>query len=229
VAEANLRSHSHPKFIRWATSNGNRPRILFLRLVGILLVLLGLILDTLLILSRQSHFLRITCLVLLWPGLTILIAAYKRLCVVLHFYSERQLRPWELFGDSPEEKGMADDDDAFPFPEKDKSSSSGGGFRKHSRVSTSISSIGSHGADPLRKSSLQPFGPKNNTGGDKWASQYDSQGMLQRIMGETAPVQNTALKLLQDRTMFLAVLWGGLLASALTAASLFVPAGNFFM
>jgi hypothetical protein len=221
VAEANLRSHSHPNFISWATSNGNRPRILFLRLIGFFIVFLGMLLDTILILSRQSHFLRITCLALWWPGLAILIAACNRLCVVLHFYGERQLRPWELFNDI-EEKGLPDDDSSISLPEKHKS----GGFRKHSRMNTSVSSLG---ADPLRKSSLQTFGPKNDTADEQWAWQYQSQCLMQKIAGETTPVQNTALRLLQDRTVFLAVLWGGLLASVLTAASLFVPAGNFFL
>ncbi|KAK0651214.1 hypothetical protein B0T16DRAFT_453715 [Cercophora newfieldiana] len=231
VAEANLRSHSHPNFISWATSNGNRPRILFLRLTGLLLVFLGILLDTFLILSRQNPFLRVTCLILWWPGLTILIAACKRLCVILHFYGERQLRPWELFTDAPPQENTLSDDDneSFPSLHEKNNSKSGGGFHKHSRMNSSLSSISSRGADPLRKPSLQPFGPKNDTADEQWASQYKNQSLIRKIVGETTPVQNTSLRLLQDRTVFLAVLWGGLLASALTAASLFVPAGNFYM
>lgn len=228
VAEANLRSDSHPNFIRYSTSNGNRPRILFLRFIGAFLVVLGLSLDALLILSRQGAFLRTVCIILWWPGLTILIAACKRLCVILHFYGERQLRPWELFPLAPEEKATLSDND-------DHSISSFKSFRKHTRCNTSLSSTSSSpltsrsiGSDPLRKSSLQPFGPRNDAESEQWAQQYRNQSLLQKLLGETTLVQNTALRLLQDRTVFFAIMWGGLTASALTAASLFVPMGNMF-
>ena len=153
-----------------------------------------------------------------WPGFTLLIAACKRLCVVLHFYGARQLRPWELFGDDEENGG-----DKHPTPRSGKGN---GGFRKHPHNDVSVSSDGSRGADPLRKSSLQPFGPKNGSSEEHWVAQYQRQSIFQRVMGETTPIQNTTLRLQQDRTVFFAVVWGGLLASALTAASLFVPTGS---
>ncbi|KAK0704688.1 hypothetical protein B0H67DRAFT_356281 [Lasiosphaeris hirsuta] len=225
VAEANLRSHSHPKFIRWTASNGNRARIVFLRIVGMLLVLLGIGLDAFLILSRQSHFLRIACLVLWWPGFTVLIAAYKSLCIVLHFNGARQLRPWELANDL-EQQDTDDSSPSFTPTEKDRDGKHS--YRHHCRKDTQ-SSLSSRGADPLRKTSLQTFGPKNDYSREQWFALYRQKSLAQRIFGETAPVQNAALRLLQDRTVFYAVLCGGLLASGLTVASLFAPSGMFFL
>ncbi|KAK5661040.1 hypothetical protein OQA88_12419 [Cercophora sp. LCS_1] len=199
-AEASLRLNSHPSFIRHSTSNANLPRLVFLRCLGILLILAGLAVDIILILSRQSNFLRILCLVLWWPGLTILIAAWRRLCVVLHFHGERQLRPWELAEDEVEEK-------------------------RHVRKG----SVSSLGADPLRKKSLQTFGPANEFDDEAWVGVYERQGWCERVMGETTGVRNGALRLVQDRTVFFAVLWGGLVASLLTVASLFVPKGDLFL
>ncbi len=43
------------------------------------------------------------------------------------------------------------------------------------------------------------------------------------------PAQNHPLQLLQDRTIFFAVLWGGLLASVLTVVSLFVPSADMYL
>lgn len=222
VAEANLRGHSHPRFIRWATANGSRARIVFLRVFGAFLVLLGLGLDAFFILSRQSHFFRIICLLLWWPGLAVLIAACKSLCIFLHFHGARQFRPWELFGNADE---LGDDDDYTPL----KAEKNHHGFRGHSRRNVSISSIGSRGADPLRKTSLQVFGPSNDFTQEPWVQLDRQRSIFEKIATETAPVQNTTLRLLQDRTVFLAVLWGGLIASIMTVASLFVPPGNFFL
>ncbi len=74
-------------------TNVNKPRMIFLCLIGVLLILLGAGLDAFFILSRLSHFLRIICLILWWPGLTMLIAALKGMCIVLHFYNIRHARP----------------------------------------------------------------------------------------------------------------------------------------
>ncbi len=231
VAEANLRSHSHPNFIRWTRSNGSHSRIIFLRLLGALLVLLGLALDTVLILSRQTHYLRILCILLWWPGLTVLIAACKSLCVVLHFHGARQLRPWELFSDADQDLEQTTDDDASSISnlkQKEKSP-----FYHHSRKDTQSSLSSSlnnnRGADPLRKTSLQTFGPKNDYSREPWVATYRRTSIFQRIFGETAVVRNHALRLLQDRAIFFSILWGGLMASTLTAASLFAPRGNLFL
>jgi len=220
VAEANLRSHSHPRFIRWATANGSRARIIFIRVLGALLVLLGLGLDAFFIFSRRSHFFRIICLLLWWPGLTVLIAACRSLCIFLHFHGARQLRPWELFGDDDE---LGDGNHSPSKAEKNHQ-----GFRGHSRRNMSVSSTGSRGADPLRKASLKVFGPSNVTQ-EPWVQMDRQRSIFEKIATETAPVQNTTLRLLQDRIVFLAVLWGGLIASIMTVVSLFVPAGNFFL
>ncbi|KAK1761471.1 hypothetical protein QBC47DRAFT_30020 [Echria macrotheca] len=243
VAEAALRSHSHPKFISWSTSNSTPARLLFLRALGVLLILLGLALDTALILSRQSHFLRILCLLLWWPGLTVLLAACSRLCIFLHVHGTRQLRPWELFSGNdtlllPTEEDDNENERCLLNKKKHvrgsssrsstrSSSSSSSSSPSHSRNNHSISSF--VGADPLRKPSLQTFGSRNDFADEPWVVLDKRRSVVSRIACATVPVQNTALRLLQDRTAFFAVLWGGLLASLLTVASLFVPAANLFL
>ncbi|KAK4043560.1 hypothetical protein C8A01DRAFT_12949 [Parachaetomium inaequale] len=59
TSEATLRAHSHPAFIRWARRNANPSRVLFLRILGCLLLLLGVAVDVILILSGLSAYWRV--------------------------------------------------------------------------------------------------------------------------------------------------------------------------
>ncbi|KAK0706535.1 hypothetical protein B0T26DRAFT_459930 [Lasiosphaeria miniovina] len=104
--------------------------------------------------------------------------------------------------------------------------------RRGTQTSIASSTSSNSNTDPLRKTSLQTFGPRNQYARDAgWAAAGWARRplVLGRIFGETVRVQNGALQLLQDRAVFFAVLYGGLAASALTAASLFAPAGNMFL
>ncbi|KAM7209502.1 hypothetical protein V8F20_000240 [Naviculisporaceae sp. PSN 640] len=228
VAEANLRSQ-HPNFIRWTRSNTNPTRMVFARAMGILLILIGFAIDIILILSRRSNFLRIVCLVPWWPGITSFIAGWKCLCVILHFKNERQLRPWEQ-----ETHYIHQDEDEDEEVEQDKPKDKGDtpGTKQHPRQNHSISSTtSSRPIDPLRKESLQTFGPKNDYTMEKeeWFSSYKQKGIMDKIFDETIPVQNRALRMLQDRTVFFAVLCGGVGASVLTVGSLFIPGRNLIL
>jgi hypothetical protein len=287
-ADANLRGTSHPNFVRWSRSNANAARVLCLRIIGVLLVVLGLALDMVLVLSRLSPFLRVLCLALWWPGFTVLFAAATRLCVALHFLHQRQLRPWELdlpltgpeitarkdvdiesdvddftgvrtsfttvitagnnskqsqngAGATIEARGTAQAMASGPGSESRKedgeavmtTTTSGGWWRQHARKDTGSSSLASPhlGADPLRKPSLQMFGPANESAGSPWpwTQLYAQRPFLSRVFDAAVPVQNRALSGMHDRTLFLAVVWAGLVASLLTVGSLFIPkAGLMF-
>ncbi|KAK3387043.1 hypothetical protein B0H63DRAFT_147041 [Podospora didyma] len=250
VAEASLRGISHPNFIRWAKSNANRSRIIFLRIIGAVLVLLGFSLDIVLILSRRNHYLRVISILLWWPGITTLIAALNSLCIVLHFHNARQLRPWEILDIEEEEQQQQGYDNTEDVKSRssaeklnrttttitattNKSSKQTSSYRQHARFTSNVStatSATSQTTDPLRKPSLQTFGPKNDYAQERWVALHRRKTVLQRIFEATVPVPSRgALQLVQDRTIFFAIVSGGLLAAMLTVASLFAPAGNLFL
>jgi len=110
--EWSLRCQAHPNFIRWTICNGNRPRVVFARGLGISLIALGILVDVLITLSSASRAWRVLPLLLYILGISTLIAAWKGMCVVLHGLHHRHLRPWELFQDaedaSVETKGAAE-------------------------------------------------------------------------------------------------------------------------
>ncbi|KAK8226890.1 regulator of G protein-like protein [Phyllosticta capitalensis] len=95
MVEAILRGHAHPNFVRWSICNGNKPRVFFVRTMGVSHIAFGLIIGLLLALSRASRWWRIFMWPVLFIGLTTMIAAYKGLCVILHRGHKRTLKPWE--------------------------------------------------------------------------------------------------------------------------------------
>ncbi|GAB7348128.1 hypothetical protein MBLNU459_g6145t1 [Dothideomycetes sp. NU459] len=97
--EYSLRRQAHPNFIRWTICNGNRPRVIFARGLGIFLILAGFIADLLITLSRAGRGWRVLPIIGWLVGISTLIAAWKGMCVVLHGLHHRHLRPWELFAD----------------------------------------------------------------------------------------------------------------------------------
>ncbi|QIX01079.1 hypothetical protein AMS68_006596 [Peltaster fructicola] len=102
TVEYSLRKQAHPNFMRWTICNGNRPRVLFARGLGIFGIAAGFIADLLLTLSHAGRAWRVLPFIAWFIGIATLIAAWKGMCVVLHGLHHRHLRPWELFEDSPE-------------------------------------------------------------------------------------------------------------------------------
>ncbi|USP80951.1 hypothetical protein yc1106_08225 [Curvularia clavata] len=100
--EWSLRCQAHPNFIRWTICNGNRPRVIFARGLGIGGIVGGLIAAIILTLSGAGRAWRVMSLIGFFIGISTLIAAWKGMCVVLHGMHHRHLRPWELFASDDE-------------------------------------------------------------------------------------------------------------------------------
>ncbi|KAK4150178.1 putative regulator of g protein, partial [Chaetomidium leptoderma] len=224
LAETTLRrARSHPQFVRWARANANASRVLFLRVLGAVLVLLGVGVDVVLVLSRLGPYWRVGCWLLWWLGFAVLVAAGRGVCLVLHWAGGRQVRPWE--GVAEEEKKGGDDDEGWWTGHKRGDTSS---TTVSSASSSSSSSSTASGVDPLRKPSLQVFGPANDYSRELWMKSYREKGVMRRVFDETVVVQNKGLASWQDRTVLFSLLWGGAGATALTVVSLFVPSGRLF-
>jgi hypothetical protein len=99
TVEWTLRRQAHPNFIRWSICNGNRPRVVFARGLGIAGIIGGIITGLLITLSSAGRGWRVMALIPFMIGIATLIAAWKGMCVVLHGMHHRHLRPWEMFED----------------------------------------------------------------------------------------------------------------------------------
>ncbi|KAF3050520.1 hypothetical protein E8E11_008782 [Didymella keratinophila] len=105
TVEWSLRCQAHPNFIRWTICNGNRPRVIFARGLGIGGIVAGLLTCIILTLSSAGRAWRVMGLFGFVIGISTLIAAWKGMCVVLHGMHHRHLRPWELFSSDDEPQG----------------------------------------------------------------------------------------------------------------------------
>ncbi|KXT02696.1 hypothetical protein AC579_3796 [Pseudocercospora musae] len=103
TVEFSLRKQAHPNFIRWTICNGNRPRVIFARALGIAAIVAGVLADLLITLSHVGRGWRVLPIIAWMIGISTLIAAWKGMCVVLHGMHHRHVRPWELFADESEE------------------------------------------------------------------------------------------------------------------------------
>ncbi|KAI9670890.1 MAG: hypothetical protein M1817_003775 [Caeruleum heppii] len=99
TVEWSLRFQAHPNFIRWSICNGNRPRVIFARGLGLFGILGGFITAIVLTLSSAGRGWRALSAIGFLIGISTLIAAWKGMCVVLHGMHHRHLRPWELFAE----------------------------------------------------------------------------------------------------------------------------------
>ncbi|KAI4244321.1 MAG: hypothetical protein L6R40_003047 [Gallowayella cf. fulva] len=113
TVEWSLRHQAHQNFIRWTICNGNRPRVIFARGLGIVGILGGVLAAILIVLSNAGRGWRVLSAIGFAFGIATLFAAWKGMCVVLHGMHHRHLRPWELF---------TEDDDASSVLEMKKDS-----------------------------------------------------------------------------------------------------------
>ncbi|GAM89711.1 hypothetical protein ANO11243_077500 [Dothideomycetidae sp. 11243] len=100
LVELSLRRQAHPNFIRWTICNGNRPRVIFARGLGVFVIAAALIADIVITLSSLHRGWRALPLLGYLIGISTLFAAHKGMCVVLHGMHHRHVRPWELFADA---------------------------------------------------------------------------------------------------------------------------------
>ena len=209
VVEATLRGQCHPNFIRWSICNGNRPRVVFVRYMGIIHFLGGLTLAIFLILSDTSRWWRIFAFALLYVGIDIGVAAWKGLCMIIHTGRNRALRPWEQFdGDTESTLSQLS-------PPQSSEGAPSSFDHKILGPSTNGEEVTLALANPNRStpvgsySSVAPFGPSNSirAENDRWVSLYQRKPLLQKIFARKVWVQNATIRLLQDRIVMQSHFW----------------------
>lgn len=80
--EWSLRHQAHPNFIRWTICNGNRPRVIFARCLGVGGIVGGIIAAVLITLSDARRTWRVLSAIGFMIGVSTLICAWKGMCIV---------------------------------------------------------------------------------------------------------------------------------------------------
>jgi hypothetical protein len=225
VAEATLRGQSHQSFIRWSICNGNKPRIFFVQFLGVTNLLAGFFLATILTISSASRYYRIFAFIPWLIGFATIVASYKGLCIILHHSHQRNLRPWEQDGSDVQKSQSSLDR---------RTSSSSRADGRATKMSSKMRNYDDQDVDEdwgLRSTptSMDTFGPKNSFEQELWVTEYEKTPLLKKILREKCVwTQNETLRLLQDKIVLGAHLWGAIISVPLTIAFVTLPKGSFF-
>jgi hypothetical protein len=82
TVEWTLRHQAHPMFVRYSICNGNRPRVIFARGLGIGGIILGCLFAIIITLSTAGRGWRALSGICFFIGIATLFAAWKGMCVV---------------------------------------------------------------------------------------------------------------------------------------------------
>lgn len=235
TSSAVLRGQSHPNFIRWSICNGNKPRVLALRISAVIGVLISFTVATLLTLSHQARWWRIFAAISLFLGITSLVAAYKGVCIVMYITHSRNLRPWEE-SDSDAETiaGQRNSGESIArtmqLSERvggfdDKDTDRGSGTERASFEQTQEPEALSR----WRPSSLQTFGPGNDTWElESWVDRYKRRPLFRKVFEREVFTQDATLRMLQDKIVYGAAIWSTGITICLTCGLVALPSANLY-
>ncbi|MCJ1471371.1 hypothetical protein MMC13_000010 [Lambiella insularis] len=220
VIALTLKSQSHPNFVRWSICNGNKPRVFALRSLGVVVLSLSFLGALLMILSSRSRWWRIFLLLSVYFGIVNLIASYKGLCVLLYRFSDRQLHPWEL-DPLPATLFHAPASAAhIPYSPSTPSSLS---------YSPSSKTYDPESAPPSPSTErLAPFGPRNSFAHEAWVQRWRRRGVLRKIFARTTRIRDEGLRVMQNKIVLQAELYGVLISVPLVVAVVACPRGGFY-
>ncbi|KAL9128158.1 MAG: hypothetical protein Q9217_003101 [Psora testacea] len=206
MLDSTLRHQSHPNFVRWSISNGNKQWTYAIRAFAVVNMTIGFVIAITLTLSRASRYWRIFAALEWWLGITNIIAASQGLCILLHRLHTRQYHAWERSSSS-----MDDDDD-------DEAILKGGDVSNISYEST-------RSQWPLK---MEVFGPANNYSGEAWVSSYARKPWYRKLFEKRIKVQESGLSSIQNRMIRQAEAWALVITVPLTVALVAIPNANLF-
>jgi hypothetical protein len=223
MVEATLRGQLHPNFIRWSICNGNKPKIFFVRTMGVSHIALGILIALIMTLSSISRWYRILSAPVTFLGIVTMVAAYKGLCVILHASGRvRNLKPWEdadsVFTDNTY---RMDDEEATLALSDAQSIAKSMGSKKSAATSAATSGL-------KRPKSFDTFGTSNTYADEPWVSEYEKRPLAQKVFEKSTWVQEDSVRLVQDKIILQSQVWGVILTTVITAVFVALPAGNFF-
>ncbi len=210
IVADSLRNQSHPSFIRWSMCNGNKPRVIFGRTLGILHIIFGFILAIILTLSNESRWWRLFGGLAWFLGFNFLLCGANGICLVLYATHHRHLRPWEQYSNDSwaTQNGSEDSDEATLAWSEDIYSPSPNGKKRHV--------------------ALEAFGTANSYGHEVWVEKYRVKMMIRKVFDRTVWVQNESIRLMQDKVALQGLIWSVIATLPLMALFTAVPSGKLF-
>ncbi len=205
ILDATLRKEAHPNFIRWSICNGNKPRTIFLRCLGATILTFGFLTAILFTLSSASRWWHLFAALPWWFGITNLIAAYKGLCILLHWRGTRNVRPWEV----------GDDEDGLTLIRADTLSFSG----------STVPYTNMKSRWPVK---MEVFGTPNDSLKEYWMGKWQKKPLWRKIFDKKTKVHEQGLALIQNKIVRQAEAWALIITIPFTAGFAALPKGQLY-
>lgn len=189
--------------------NGNRPRIIFGRTLGVLTILFGFLIAILLTLSFKARWWRLFAALAWMMGFNFLLAGANGICLVLYAVRGRHLRPWEQF-------------------HNELSSSRGGDSSDETTLNGTDTPSASIAKSRSRRVVLEAFGTANSYGHEVWVEKYRAKMMIRKVFDSTVWVENEHVRILQDRVALQAFCWSAIVTLPLTVLFTALPIGHYY-
>ena len=228
TVECSLRRQAHPNFIRWTICNGNRPRVIFARGLGVSTITLGFVAAVLITLSSAGRGYRALAAIGWFIGVATLVAAWKGMCVVsnppppspLFFFSSSLPCPPLLF--SPPKIIQL----LTSCPKQKKVLH--GMHHRHLRPWELFDDDEAASADFQLERESFDSGPSNSYEDAPWVAKYEKRNVIRKVFDREVWIREPALRQIQD-TIFLQAVGVALVVSLiLTAVFVALPKGMFY-
>ena len=241
LVEQCLRNQSHPNFIRWAISNGRPPRSIILCQMTAATFFFFLAGEIALILSHHSRWIRISLSPLLFLAVVMMHAVVHGFCMLLSIANERELRPWEMFGDDEESLAPLDSSkfggnllpnagSLFSFDDLTSTQTTSSPFPAASDAESQTTRRTS--ISRSRMSRLNPFGQGNAFDQELWVDQWRRmtwwrKGVITLSLGKVHQFEE-GIKEIHHAIMYQSLLWAAFVTVLVTVAIVALPGVGLF-
>lgn len=210
LIETTLRNQSHPNFVRWTICNGNKPKVFLVRTMASIFMIIGISLSVVLCLSHFARWWRIFVFLPFFMSIMNFTAAYKGLCIMLHFTgNKREIRPWESLEDLDEKA----------FKDEEAANSDDG------KLQDSAYEI----KGGRRSKWLDTFGTRNaEFEKEPWVQRWRNRPLIRKVWEPTTRVYNEGIRIMQDRIIKQSQIWGLMGATVITVAVTALPSANLY-
>lgn len=228
IVENNLRGRLHPNFIRWSICNGNKPKVFFVRLMGVSHIGAGILLDIILTLSNVSRWFRLLGIPLLLLGYVTMIAAYKGLCVILHASGKvRNLKPWEDEDSLTMYSGTQGSLNKL-YRDDEESTLAASVTQSDAASVSKASKNGEKSSTLKRPRSFDTFGSANTFNDEPWVDRYEKKPVMKKVFENNTWVMDDSIRFIQDKIILQSQVWGLFATVVTTVVFVVLPKGNFF-
>lgn len=218
VVFANTKKRSHPKFIRWAMANSNKPHraggyviaaVLFLAAIA------GLV--TCFVYSAARPYRLLTALPFAMAVFTAA-SLMARICPVYYlWFHTRELPPWQMYQHSArtssESMNSAQTDNNFSPSVKSE---------REDVHEYDMEKVG-WSLDLARAARMDPLGPKNKWNNEPWVQSYERKSIWRKVFDKSDTIKEEGMLIVLRKVLLQSLAWSVALTVVWTVIVISVP------